>query len=97
MLFLLPCILLFFLHHAVSENTRDKHYTISEGKRMTGQVIDTIATDSPIECGVLCLKEACKAYNIITTDEDTSCEIIGDELQTSLTDDAQTDCYCKSK
>ena len=98
---LMACILLVTIDAVVSSQvTRQQQYALIKGKRITGHVIINSEISSPFECGALCLKQSCKAYNIMTTAEGISCQIIGNELQQDptdnpQTDNPQTDCYCK--
>ena len=86
---------LLILHDSKAENVRQQHYTLIKGKRMSGQVIDTSTINTAFECGAMCLKKACKAYNIVTMADNTLCEIIGDQMQQNATDNPQADSYCE--
>ena len=90
-------MLLVVVHIADAQHVRKQQYTLIKGKRLEGNITYSSKINSGFECGALCLKQTCKAYNIISTDEASLCEIIGNEVKQNVTDNPQTDCYCKWK
>ena len=88
-------IYLLILHEGKALQMKAQMYIQREGKQMTGEAMETSKVDAASQCSMVCLANSCKAYNVITSDNNLLCEVFPEEKESALTDNQDSVYYGK--
>ena len=94
--YVLLCFLVFImLEAAVAQDGRKQTFTMKKEQRRIGEVIHTTSVTIPEDCALICMANSCRSYNVVHGNEEILCEILGDQTQLNITDNAQSNYYCE--
>ena len=68
-------------------------YKQNADKQITGTALVSSKVDVSLQCAIICLANSCKAYNVITSDNNLFCDAFGDEQGTAVVENQHSVYY----
>ena len=88
---------LFLLHKTDSLEMKSLLSTEEQGKEIIGTPLQSSNVDVPTKCAMVCLANSCRAYHVITSEDDLLCEVFGNEPGAFTRENTNSVLYGKSK